>query len=425
MKGINICHSIIETAKNLIQSEEFRIAYRIGNSFTRNKKLGMDKLIYFLLHQSKVSLPINIENFLDDFPNAEIESISKQAISKARQGINLEAFIELMRISHMKYHELCQKPKLWNGYRIFGIDGTRLQVPQTAQNLEVFGKSKNQSEVQLAMASASLMYDVLNDIIIDAQINICDYSERKYANQHLDAFQYIDVKQKHILVFDRGYPSFEMYRRLIDEKHLFVMRIKNNSRLVAELETDDAIVDYGPRYPKGSRTYRLRIIKIPLETEDEFLITNILDTSFTQELFKELYFLRWNIESKYEELKEWLKLEEFSGNSPHSIRQDFYLCMFLSNLISILKTDIDKEIAKKTYDPDKNFTYQSTRTFLISRIKRNLVKMLWGIVDICDTLNHIVERSKKVRSQVQPNRKYERKNRRSNRKHHHNRKSCL
>lgn len=47
------------------------------------------------------------------------------------------------------------------------------------------------------------------------------------------------------------------------------------------------------------------------------------------EKFKELYFLRWGIESKYKELKCSIEIEEFSGTKPNSIEKDFYVSVYL------------------------------------------------------------------------------------------------
>ena len=46
------------------------------------------------------------------------------------------------------------------------------------------------------------------------------------------------------------------------------------------------------------------MISVPLDGgETGYLATTIFDESLTSDDFKELYFMRWPIESKYEELK--------------------------------------------------------------------------------------------------------------------------
>jgi len=425
MEGISICQSIIETVQSLIQSEDFKTAYRIGNCFTRKRKLGFENLMYFLLHQSKKSLSINIIDFLEVFPQLGIQELSRQAVAKARKGIHIQAFQELMRISCSMYYQLSSSPDTWHGYRIFAIDGTTLQMPQTRQNLNEFGTSTNQTGTQFAMASASVLFDVMNDIILDAQMNICNYSERAFALQHLESLSCFNRSARNILIFDRGYPSFDMFQELTKKKQLFVMRLKNSTKAMEGADSNDIIIRYGPQYPKGHDTL-VRVVRFSLEGGgEETLITNLFDPEITVELLKELYFLRWGIEGKYQELKDRLQLENFSGSSSQILRQDFYLTMFFSNLVSIMKRTVDEEIAKEIKESSSVRAYQANRGFLINRIKNHLVKILLDMENVTETLELIVLQSKKIRSQIRPTRKYERKSKLTRRKHHHNRKPCL
>ena len=58
----------------------------------------------------------------------------------------------------------------WNGFNILATDGTSLQVPDTKECGEYFGLISNQNKTRTAVATASALYDVLNDIIVDARI---------------------------------------------------------------------------------------------------------------------------------------------------------------------------------------------------------------------------------------------------------------
>ena len=53
-------------------------------------------------------------------------------------------------------------------------------------------------------------------------------------------------------------------------------------------------------------------------------------------MFKELYFLRWGIETYYDELKNKIKLEHFTGYSKTSVLQDFFCAVFITNLQLII-----------------------------------------------------------------------------------------
>ncbi|CAG9701507.1 transposase [Clostridium neonatale] len=99
----------------------------------------------------------------------------------------------------------------WHGFNILAVDGTSIQVPDTIECGKYFGVSKNQNKTQTAVATASALYDILNDIIIDASITKFKTSERELAKQHLDQINNEKLSKNSIVIFDRGYPSYEMF----------------------------------------------------------------------------------------------------------------------------------------------------------------------------------------------------------------------
>ncbi|KAA6307646.1 hypothetical protein EZS27_040682, partial [termite gut metagenome] len=83
---------------------------------------------------------------------------------------------------------------------------------------------------------------------------------------------------------------------------------------------------------------RVRMVKVLLDTgETEVLITNLYDTSlYTTEELKEVYHLRWGIETFYGYVKEELQMGQFSGIRSICIEQDFAANLFLFNLQSLI-----------------------------------------------------------------------------------------
>ncbi|MBU3177670.1 hypothetical protein KPL47_15165 [Clostridium estertheticum] len=91
----------------------------------------------------------------------------------------------------------------------------------------------------------------------------------------------------------------------------------------------------------------MRVLKFQLDSEiTEILITKF-DETFSVADFKVLYFKRWGIEVKYNELKNRLQVENFSGETPIAIEQDFYATMYLSNMVSLAKMDANAIITEK------------------------------------------------------------------------------
>jgi len=200
--------------------------------------------------------------------------------------------------------------RTWNGFNVLAVDGTSLQVPDTCECSKYFGFSSNQNKTITAMVSASALYDVLNDIIIDARITRYKTSERAMAKQHIDSISDQISLQNSIVIFDRGYPSYDMFDYLNNEGLFFLMRVSESFKVAQAIEDTDAILNYKFQ----GEIKKVRVIKVRISDEiTEVLLTNIYDTNISPAQFKELYFLRWGVESKYKELKSSLNIEEFSG----------------------------------------------------------------------------------------------------------------
>jgi len=69
--------------------------------------------------------------------------------------------------------------------------------------------------------------------------------------------------------------------------------------------------------------------------EIETLITDIADEWMDINVFKNLYFKRWPIETKYNEIKNKLEVENFSSLTENGVLQDFFISMYMSNVVAI------------------------------------------------------------------------------------------
>ena len=418
----NLLSKILKSSNYLIKSEEYRHAYSIGKSFSRNRKLSFANSIYFICSALRKSISSEIANFIEDNSNLDFPNISKQAFSKARQNISYEAFKELCRLFVEMFYDSNIELKKWNGFNILAVDGTSLQVPDTSENIEIFGTRKNQYSTKTALACASALYDVLNDIVIDAKITSYPGDERLLARQHIDTITNPKLLDNTIVTFDRGYPSYDMFTYLDQKGLFFLMRVSSAFKLANATSSNDSILTY-----KVNKTLKdLRVIKIELpDGTIETLITNIFDNNIHPIMFKELYFLRWGIECKYRELKSSIEIEEFSGNKPITIHQDFYVSIYLSMVTSLIKKESDVAIAKENKEKNLKSSYHSNRNFIINQVFKKIITMMTKPILGKRIIEKILEKSIKIRSQIRPNRSCERKNKHPRKKHHNHIKSCI
>ena len=153
--------------------------------FSRRRKMGFTDYIYAIIQNTKSSLQVGLNAFFDAYKKENIE-YSKQAFSKGRQRIKVEAFQELFQAVVDKFYEKADLTS-WNGYQLFGIDGTRLNLPCTDQLAELYGTQTSQGEPQV-QALVSCIYDLLNGIIVDTRFAPCNSSERVAAKEMIAEF---------------------------------------------------------------------------------------------------------------------------------------------------------------------------------------------------------------------------------------------
>lgn len=423
MNPITIFNNIIQQSRVLINSADYQRTYRRNNSFSRKRKISFQQMIYFILHQSRKSLSVNISSMRSDFPTIDFPFITKQAISKARQNISHEAIKELFKLSVRCFYKSADNTALWNGYHIFAIDGSTVQIPFSDENIQEFGTNPNQYDMDNALASSSMLYDVMNDIIVDATLSSYRQDERLVACQHIDEFLTLSIQKPSIFLFDRGYPSYEMFKKLIDNGLFFLIRLPSSFRKLINIENNDSIISYQQRSKKETLALRAIHFELPDGTV-EYLITNIMFDTFTLHNFKELYFLRWGIESKYKEFKSRFCLEDFSGLKPVTIMQDFYSIVYQSNLAALIKSSSDKTIKSKKSKAQNR--YQANRSFIINRVKMLLVRMLISTKSQLKNLIQILKyEAERVTSIIRPERSFIRHKKFTRRKYYINMKPCL
>ena len=125
----------------------------------------------------------------------------------------------------------------------------------------------------------------------------------------------------------------------------------------------------------SSEPIRLRLVRVDLPEGVEVLITNLFDQEhYPATAFKNLYHLRWKIEENYKRLKQWVEIENFSGKSARSVRQDYYANILASNLTAVLviAAQIDSDIRTRKL---KN-RYQITFAQAFSKMKHRIIALV-------------------------------------------------
>ena len=423
MNRIDICKNIIQSIKDYITAPEKLEPHRVKNHFVRKRKLSLFQVIMYLLYTSKASMFQNLSRIREDLGNLDFPDISKQALSKARQFINPALFKELYYLSVNLFYKQLPSRKLWNGYHLFAIDGSKIELPNSKSNFEFFGEMFRYPDPsrRFTMGLDSIVYDVLDDYIVHASFQRYLASERSAALEHLHNLEDLNIYQNSVVIFDRGYYSEDMFRYCVEHQHLCLMRLKQNYNIAKKCSGDIITVLPGNEKDRTEDT-KIRVIEVILnDGTKEYLATNLFDSHISQQMFRELYFYRWPVETKYKELKSRLAIEEFSGATTTSVLQEFYINVLLSNLSSLIKDQVDEEIQITAKSTNK-YRYQANRAFIIGRIKTIVPKILCNLFDL-SAIDRLYKESLRCRSQIMPERTFRRKkNKAIGRTHFNNKK---
>lgn len=360
---------IIEKTEQMINSEEFLNNSRKNKSeFTRKRKMPFTKLIEFMLNQIKSSIQTCLDRFFDE-SNEGKTHMSEQSFSEARQKIKWESFRELQKMTvdetYSGYYET------WHGYRVMAIDGTKLQLPNESVLREYFGGTGKGATSVTGQGSG--LYDVYNKILVDARLEPLKTSEIELAYSHITELCRLPSFGKECILFDRGYASFDLIEKLIQCKVSFVIRVKKKFFNVQSdnLETGDHSIILSK---KGHADIPVRVLKFTLSSgETEVLVTNISDKRMGIRAFSTLYFKRWGIETKYDEIKNKLEVENFSGKTLNAVKQDFFITMYMANVTAIACWEAQVTVDIQHAHKDNKYEYHINVNHAIGTLKDRFI----------------------------------------------------
>jgi IS4 transposase len=368
---------------------------RNENDFTRERKIGFVSLIYIIMRMIRKSTQLELDEFREKFmeESAKTTSYTKQSFSEARQKLNPVAFTLLNDEYVRRFYEDGDF-RTYKGFRLLAEDGSVLQLPNTKETQKTYGyASTGDKNAKLARALSTHLYDLENKIVISTTLGRYDDSERNLAKQDIEKLLSLEElsNARNLILFDRGYPSADLIQYLEKKEIYYLMRTNANFyKEVNETTTPDEIVQIeitserakrlekqGTPIPKGT-ILKVRVLKVELSTgESETLITNLTRDELTYEESKALYFKRWGIETRFNELKHKFEVENFSGEKPIIIEQDYYATVLLGNIASVLEQGAEEELQEKNQHKTLKYTeYRINKNILIGKLKNRLIEIL-------------------------------------------------
>lgn len=359
--------------------------------FTRERQLTFPVVMLFTLQKTAKSLQRHLHEFLDELAGGEMfEPVTAGAWTRARAKLKHTAFIELNRecvlaIIYSGNFAL----RRWHGHRLLGIDSSVVRLPEHPDSFLQFTpvavtNQTGPTGTRYPEGRVSVVYDLLNHVALDGRLEPSSVSEVPLAIEQLSVATAGDV-----LVNDRGFTGYRYLASVVHQGLDFVARCSSGSFLAAQelfrhnrAGRSVRVKLFAPLAQRAelkklglALELKVRFVSLRLPTgELEVLATSLLDeTQYPTAEFRSLYHQRWQHETFYGVMKGRLDLENFSGQTPEAIRQDFHATLLLCNLETVLTTDSNDTLQGEASHPKR-----INRAVSFHAIKHQLLPLLYS-----------------------------------------------
>ena len=216
-------------------------------------------------------------------------------------------------------------------------------------------------------------------------------------------------------LFDLGYYSHEVFRKIHAADGFFISRIKVNAnpRVVSvrrgrktipldgvrlrDVRINEDVLDADAVFGEGkaARTYRVVGVREPVSNTWRYYVTNLDAAEFPAEEVAALYRLRWEVELLFKELKSAYRLDQVPTTKPARAR-----CLILGALLSLLLGRVLAEIAAqrgnrtlRSLSPRRVAAVFAQHALDLGRVliegnAKRVGRVLARIADVCTVVAH-------------------------------------
>ena len=357
-----------------------------GKNFIRKRKLSFETIVKTIIGMESKSL----SNELIDVFNAEPDLPSASAFVQQRCKIKPDAFKAIFDGFTSKITNTTS-----TDIRILAVDGSDVHIATNPNDLSSFCSGTN-GQKPFNLLHLNALYDLNQRIYTDAVIQgRRDWDEHGALQEMVDNSNISNV----LVIADRGYESYNNIAHIQEKGWFFLIRIKdgksgikdglelpessefdekislkltrrknnevklllknkNNYRFIPSTHTFDYL-DPKPRRTDPVEFYELnfRIVRFKISDDVyESVITNLDANDYPAEKLKEMYALRWGIETSFRELKYTIGMLNFHSKKVMCIHQEIYAHMIMYNFAEMITSHVVIEKKQRKYTYKANFS---------------------------------------------------------------------
>lgn len=329
--------------------------------FIRNRKLSFKTVIQFMLSMGGNSLTTELMEYFE----YNVDMASSSAFIQQRDKILPFAFEFLLKEFTNSFQDL----KTYAGHRLLAVDGSDLNIYHNPNDRDTYFQyiptSKGFNQLHL-----NAMYDLCNKLYVD----VCIQPGRK-VNEFRALAEMTDrsnILGDVIVIADRGYESYNVFAHVEQKGWKYAIRVKditsngivsalklpeedefevNIYRILTRKQTKEtksnpelykilpinSTFDYLDLHINKFYPIKFRVVRFKISDDAyETIITNLDSEKFPPEKIKELYHLRWGIETSFRELKYAIGLISFHSKKVEHITQEIYTRLVMYNFCELI-----------------------------------------------------------------------------------------
>lgn len=370
-----------------VSSTPARYAVNPKSSFTRNRKIPIQKLISTIIGMESK----NLSNEVIDAYGACPDLPSVSAFVQQRSKLKPEAFQDILKEFTARF-----LLKVNKDMPILAVDGSDVQIPTNPDDKDsYYPGTRGQEPYNLMHVNA--LFHLKEKVYIDVLLQkVRDYNEHKAIQEMIDR----SPLKKALIIADRGYESYNTMAHAQEKGWYYLIRIKDGNyggikaglslpkedcydmavelkltrkqtTEVKELLKDknhyrflptSTPFDYlSPKSKKSDplRFYelRFRIVRFKVsENQFESVITNLDAECYPPEELKRLYSSRWGIETSFRDLKLTMGMLNYHTKKVMCIQQEIYANMIMYNFAEMITSHVFIRKKQRKYTYKANFS---------------------------------------------------------------------
>jgi len=363
--------------------------------FTRNRKLSFKTMINIFLSLGGKDIGSELLEFLPPSCSVTVSGFTQQ-----RDKLLPETFKALLT----DFNARVKTYESFKGFRLLAVDGSKLSISYNPKNKDSFFKTKRNTKGSNRL-HINALYDVLNKVYLDAIVQ-----PGRKLNENQAVVQMINqstLNKKVILLADRGYESYNTFAHLIEKEWKFLIRVKdvNSKSILSSFDLSDSgefdrIITriftrkrtkevlsnpdvYKTMFSNGPFDFidnnknlfypmTFRVVRVALgDGSFQCFVTNLDADDFTLAEIRELYHLRWGIETSFRDIKHKLGLKYLHSKKVEHIIQEVFAKMVMYNFCSIITSHVMIQKKARKYAYQVNFSKAITICKKFFKLRNN------------------------------------------------------